>query len=265
MTDALKIYSWNVNSVRSRIEHLLAWLQQKHPDVVLLQEIKIQTEAFPAEPFEDLGYNVAVYGQKTYNGVAILSKSPLEDIKRGFPGHDETHPQARYLEAVTSGVRVASVYVPNGQEVGSEKFLYKLDFLRDLDAYMETLMALNESTVIGGDYNIAPRDQDTYDPLKFQERILVSPPERQAYWRLLNQAWSDAVDVLSQVQDCPAESLYTWWDYRQGSWEQNKGLRIDHFLVSPQAADRLIGFEIDRDQRALPRPSDHAPLGIFIK
>lgn len=259
----MKIYTWNVNSVRTRLEHVIQWLKETEPDVVLLQEIKVQTEAFPSLFLEDLGYNIAVYGQKSYNGVAILSKYPLEDVKKAFPGQ-ENPDQARYLEAVTNGVRVASLYVPNGQEVGCEKFDYKLTFMKDLEAYMHTLLSFNEKTVIAGDYNIAPHDADVYDPKKFKNRILASPQERQAFWRLTNQGWVDAIQVYGTAHNIPPEELYTWWDYRQGSWEQNRGIRIDHLLLSPQAADCLETIEVCRDIRALPRPSDHAPVGVSL-
>ncbi len=259
----MKIFTWNVNSVRTRLEQLIAWLQEAQPDVVLLQEIKVQTEAFPALFLEDLGYNIAVFGQKSYNGVAILSKSPLEDVKMGFPGQEDLG-QARYIEAVTQGVRVASVYVPNGQEVGSEKYAYKLQFLKDFEAYTASLLAFNEKIVVAGDYNIAPHDSDVYDPEKFKNRILASPQERQAFWRLTNQGWVDAASVYGKAQGISPEELYTWWDYRQGSWEQNRGLRIDHLLLSPQAADVLETVEVARDVRALQRPSDHAPVGVHL-
>jgi exodeoxyribonuclease-3 len=258
----MKIYTWNVNSVRTRLEQLIHWLEKAAPEVVLLQEIKVQENSFPSLYLEDLGYNIAVFGQKSYNGVAILSKYPLEDIRKGFPDQDD--PQARYLEAVTNGVRVASLYVPNGQEVGCEKYAYKLRFMKELDQHLKYLLTLNEKAVIGGDYNIAPSDSDVYDPKKFSSRILASPKERQTFRCLTNQGWIDAAFVFSQAERIAPEDLYTWWDYRQGSWEQNKGLRIDHLLLSPQAADQMTFVEVCRDMRALPRPSDHAPVGVHL-
>jgi len=257
------IASWNINSIRTRLDQLISWLQKVSPDVVLLQETKVLDEAFPREFIEDSGYNIAIHGQKSYNGVAILSKYPLEDVQVGFSGQEDPA-QARYLEAVTNQVRVASIYVPNGQEVGHDKYLYKLRFLDNLYHHTNTLLTLNEKIILGGDYNIAPFDQDVYDVKKFQDRILASPVERQALRKLTNAGWIDAAAAYQKAHDLNPETFYTWWDYRQGSWEQNRGLRIDHFLVSPQAADCIDKVGVDAETRGNTRPSDHAPVLLTL-
>ena len=255
----MKIATWNVNSIRTRLAHVCAWLGETQPDVVLFQEIKTTQETFPFEALEDLGYNLAVYGQKSYNGVAIASKFPLEDIQRGLPNRPE-EAQARYLEVVTGGIRVASVYVPNGQTVGSEKFAYKLSFMESLTHHMAQVLTYEEAVLIGGDYNITRDDQDVYDPVGWREEILCSTRERQALRRLLHLGYGDA---LRQVAG-EGGKTYTWWDYRKDSFTQNRGLRIDHILASPQAMDRLKEAGVDVQVRGLARPSDHAPVWVTL-
>jgi len=266
MTTSLKVATWNVNSVKVRVPHLVQWIEKAQPDVLLLQEIKCVDDAFPIEAFDHLGYNIETWGQKTYNGVAILSKYPIEDITRGLPGNEED-PQARYIEAFTGGVRVASVYVPNGQEVGSEKFAYKCSFLNHLQAHMEKLLHFDEPIIIGGDYNIAPYPTDGHNPETFlKDRILCSLQEREKLRSIVNLGYIDAFrlqhpDHLSNNQKC-----FSWWDYRAGSWESNKGYRIDHLLISPQAADLMQDAGIDDTPRGWPKPSDHAPVwGAFAQ
>ena len=244
----MKIATWNVNSIRTRLEHICAWTKETQPDVILFQEIKTTEEFFPFEDIENQGYNLVVFGQKSYNGVAIASKFPLEDISRGLPLCPED-PQARYIEAVTGGIRVASVYVPNGQTVGCEKFHYKLTFMEGLRAHMAHLLTQDEPVVVGGDYNITRDDQDVYDPESWREKILCSSQERMALRKLLHLGY---VDLLRQ--DAPEEKNFTWWDYRQDSFTQNRGLRIDHILGSPQVIDRLQSTGVDRYTRALDRP-----------
>ena len=263
----MKIVTWNVNSIRARIEHLLQFLQDTGPDIVLLQETKTQDASFPFEPIEDLGYNIAHYGQKSYNGVAILSKHPLEDITRGLPGilpgglpGGAREDEARYLEAVVGDTRVISVYVPNGQAVGSEKYAYKLAFFKRLESHLAGLLKHKEKLVMGGDFNVAPTDNDVYNPVAWQGAILVSPEERAHFQALMDLGLSDAW-ILKHGQ----EKGYTWWDYRMGSFQRDHGLRIDHFLVSPQGATHLKGMGIHRDIRALERPSDHAPVWCEIE
>jgi exodeoxyribonuclease-3 len=249
----MKIVTWNVNSVRARLENITDWLRTNHPDVVLLQETKCQNHDFPLETIEDCGYNVAVHGQKSYNGVAILSKYRIEDVLNGLPPFRDDD-QARYIEGVTNGVRVASVYVPNGNTVGSEKYHYKLKFLDHLHDHLKATLLYEEAFIIGGDYNIAPTDDDVNDPAGWHEKILCSTPERKSLRAILNLGYSDAIRIYHQ-----GKGPYTWWDYRSGSWQKDDGLRIDLLLLSPQAVDRLAGAGVDRDPRGLEKASDHAP------
>lgn len=254
----MKIATWNVNSVKSRLEHLLGWLKEDAPDIVLLQELKCVEEAFPAMEIGDLGYNLAIHGQKTYNGVAILSKFPLDDVRKGLPG-DDSDEQARYIEAVASfkggAVRVASVYVPNGQEVGSDKFAYKMKFYDRMRAHLASLMQLNEITIVGGDYNVAPEAIDVHNPKAWERSILFTAEERAKLHALFHLGFYDAFRTLH-----PEKKQYSWWDYRAGAYEKNDGLRIDHLLASPQAMDRLESCEVVEKLRTLEKPSDHAPV-----
>ncbi|GAO97679.1 exodeoxyribonuclease III [Caedimonas varicaedens] len=251
-----KIATWNVNSIRVRLPHVLKWVAEAKPHILLLQEIKCEDHTFPREAFEDLGYNIALAGQKTYNGVAILSREPLEDILIGLPNNDEDT-QARYIEAVCGKFRVASVYVPNGMEVGSDKYAYKLAFFRHLNAHLEQRLKWGESFIVAGDYNVAPYEIDGYNPVAFrQERILCSQKEREALRQILYSGYTDALRALHPLQ----EHLYTWWDYRAGSWQANQGFRIDHLLLTPQAADLLIQSEVDVLPRSAEKASDHAPV-----
>jgi exodeoxyribonuclease-3 len=254
----MKIATWNVNSIRARLEPALAWLKQTAPDVVCLQEIKCQDEQFPREPFESLGYNCAVHGQKSYNGVAILSKYPLEDITPRLPG-GEGDDHSRYLEAVVSGakgvVRVASIYAPNGNPVESPKFDYKLAWLERLNRHAAKLLAAEEPVVLMGDYNIIPQDKDAHNPKAWLKDALFQPQSKAALRRIENLGYSDAFRTLH-----PESGHYTFWDFF-GSWERDNGIRIDHILLSPQAADRLTACEIDRHVRGdSEKPSDHVPI-----
>ncbi|OJW53951.1 MAG: exodeoxyribonuclease III [Alphaproteobacteria bacterium 41-28] len=246
--------AWNINSIRTRLPLLLSWLKERTPDIVLLQETKVIDDQFPSEEIENLGYNIAMYGQKSYNGVAILSKFPIEDVTQGIPGFEDD--QARYLEAVIKGMRVASVYVPNGMAVGSDKYAYKLDFLKHLYLHTQTLLTYDEAFVMGGDFNIAPSDLDVYDPEEWHEKILCSTAEREAFRSLLYLGLTDALRALHPNE----KELYTWWDYQRGSWQNNFGLRIDHFLLSPQAADLLKEVSVDKQMRDVEKASDHAPV-----
>ena len=248
------IATWNINSIRVRLPSVLDWLKETAPDVLLLQELKATEEQFPQEAFEDLNYNVALYGQKTYNGLAILSKSPIEDITRGIPGFEDD--QARYIEAVVKGVRIACVYVPNGMAVGSDKYGYKLNFLNHLYEHVRTLLTYDEPLIIGGDFNITPTDQDVYDPEKWHEEILCSTPERERFRSLLYLGLTDGLRALHEQE----KDLYTWWDYRAGAWQNNFGLRIDHMLLSAQAADHLKDAFVDKHVRDSEKASDHAPV-----
>ena len=255
-----KIVSWNVNSVRARLPSALKWIAQARPDILLLQELKCEESAFPREAFEDLGYNIAIAGQKTYNGVAILSREPLEDIIIGLPDNEEDT-QARYIEAVTGKFRVASVYVPNGMEVGCEKYTYKLIFFAHLKNHLKQRLAWEEAFIVGGDYNVAPFDNDIHNPGVFhQDRILVSPLECDALRQILYSGYTDAIRAL-HPEKC---DIFTWWDYRARGWEENRGYRIDHLLLSPLAADLLSQSGVDTLPRGDDKASDHAPVwGIF--
>lgn len=257
----MRLATWNVNSINARLETVLGWFEEAMPDVAVLQEIKCIDEKFPAEAFERLGYNVAVHGQKTYNGVAMLSKTPLEDIRRGLPG-DDGDEQARYIEAVISGprpVRMAGIYLPNGNPVGTEKFAYKLAWMDRLRRHAAELLKYEEPLVIAGDYNVIPRPEDADKPEGWLGDALFQPESRAAYRALQNLGLTDA---FMQMDGSPGE--YTFWDYQAGAWPRNHGIRIDHALLSPQAADRLTGFEIHRDVRGRDKPSDHVPVVVEL-
>lgn len=255
----ITIATWNINSIKVRLGHVVKWLSTFKPDVVLLQELKSVAEAFPRQEIEDLGYNIALKGQKTYNGVAILSKFPLEDVTDVLP-RDNTDEQARYIEAVTKGVRVASVYVPNGMEVGSSKYAYKLKFYDRLYEHTKHLLSFDEAFVIGGDYNVAPHPIDAYKPTG-DDRILCSPAERSKFYQIQHLGLTNAVRDMNPQKP----HLYSWWDYRKGSWEQNHGYLIDHLLLSPQAADRLDDCGIDIEPRGWEKPSDHTPVWCALQ
>lgn len=257
----MRLATWNVNSVNARLETVLRWFETAQPDVACLQEIKCVDEKFPAEAFERLGYNVAVHGQKTYNGVALLSKQPLEDVRRGLPG-DETDEQARYIEAVVSGpepVRVASIYLPNGNPVATEKFGYKLAWMARLHRHAQDLLALEERFALMGDYNVIPEPRDAEFPKNWEGDALFQPQSRAAFRALKNLGLTEAF-----LEADGAPGAYTFWDYQAGAWQWNNGIRIDHALLSPQAADRLTGVSIHRDVRSWEKPSDHVPLVIEL-
>lgn len=254
----MKIASWNVNSAKAHLSSILDWIHTAAPDVLCLQEIKSVTEAFPADAFAELGYNAAVLGQKTYNGVAILSKHPLEEVRKGLPGMEED-PQARYIEALVDGpkgvVRLASIYAPNGNPVDTEKFPYKLDWMAKLKAHAAHLMHFEEPLVLTGDYNIIPEEKDCFDPAVWRQDALFRPESRAALRRMLNLGFTDAFRVKNQ-----AAGQYSFWDYQAGAWRKNNGIRIDLMLLSPQALDKLGTVGIDRDVRGAERPSDHVPV-----
>lgn len=257
----MRIATWNVNSVNARLETVLRWFEEAQPDVACLQEIKCVDEKFPAEAFERLGYNVAVHGQKTYNGVALLSKHPLEDVRRGLPG-DDSDEQARYIEAVVSGpepVRVASIYLPNGNPVPTEKFAYKLAWMQRLEAHARELLGWEERFALMGDYNVIPEARDAEHPKNWVDDALFQPQSREAFRRLKNLG---LVEAYLQADGAPG--AYTFWDYQAGAWQRNNGIRIDHALLSPQAADRLTGVSIHRDVRGWDKPSDHVPLVVEL-
>lgn len=257
----MRIATWNVNSVNARLETVLAWFTEAQPDVACLQEIKCVTEKFPREAFERLGYNVAAHGQKAYNGVALLSKFPLEDVRRDLPGAAEEEP-ARYLEAVIASprpVRVASIYLPNGNPVGTDKYAYKLDWMRRLQNHAEDLLRLEEALVLAGDYNVIPEPEDCDDPKSWVDDALFQPESRAAFRAL---KWRGLTDAHLEVGSDP--HAYTFWDYQAGAWQRNHGIRIDHALLSPHAAERLEASEVHRAARAMEKPSDHVPLVITL-
>jgi exodeoxyribonuclease-3 len=250
----VKIATWNVNSVRPRLPILLDWLGEVAPDVVLLQEIKATDETFPRLEIEDRGYNVAIAGQKTYNGVAVLSKAPIEVDLTALPGNPEDD-QARYIEAFTGGVRAASVYLPNGNPTDGPKYPYKLAWMERLHAHVRTLLAGEDAFVLGGDYNVCPDDGDVYDPEGWRDDALCRPESRQRFRALVYEGFTDAFRAFH-----PEPHLYSFWDYQAGRWQKDQGLRIDHLLLSPQAADRLADSDIDRGPRSKEKPSDHTPV-----
>jgi exodeoxyribonuclease-3 len=257
----MRIATWNVNSINARLETVLAWFKAAQPDVACLQEIKCVDEKFPTEAFDSLGYNVAVHGQKSYNGVAMLSKYPLEDVRRGLPdGEGDEH--ARYIEAVIGAptpVRVAGLYLPNGNPLGTEKFAYKLAWMKRLHHHAADLLTLEEPLVLCGDYNVIPADADCDNPASWAGDALAQPESRAAFQSL---KWLGFTDAHAAAGADPHG--YTFWDYQAGAWQRNHGIRIDHALLSPQAADRLTASEIHRDVRAMEKPSDHVPLMVTL-
>jgi len=254
----MKLVTWNVNSIRARHDRVLAWLQANEPDVVCLQELKAQDEHFPVDDYRRLGYEAAVFGQRTYNGVAILSRSPLDRVERGLgDGVDDL--QARLIAADTGGLRVISVYVPNGEAVSSEKFVYKLEWLARLKRYVAAQLAAGMPLLLCGDFNVAPEPIDVHDPVRWQGHVLFSRPERAAFAELIDVGLVDVVRALH-----PEQSLFTWWDYRQLSFPRNHGLRIDHVLAPPAVRARILGAQVDREARKGKQPSDHAPVMIDV-
>jgi exodeoxyribonuclease-3 len=258
----MRIATWNVNSVRQRLESLQAWLAERAPDIVCLQEIKCVDEAFPREVFEALGYNVAVHGQKTFNGVALLSKLPFEEVAPGLIG-DKSDVQARFLEAIVSTktgvIRVACLYLPNGNPAPGEKYDYKLKWMDRLTAFARERLKLEEPFVLAGDYNVIPTEADARRPQAWVKDALFLPQTREKFRGLINLGFTDALRATSDD-----DGLYTFWDYQAGSWQKDDGIRIDHLLLSPQAVDRLTAAGIDKHLRSWDKPSDHAPVWIDL-
>ncbi|MCR9122522.1 MAG: exodeoxyribonuclease III [Phyllobacteriaceae bacterium] len=254
----MKIATWNINGVKARIDTVLSWLEQSKPDIACLQEIKSVDENFPREAFEALGYNVETHGQKGFNGVAIFSRLPFDEVNRGLPG-DDGDEQARFIEGVFStdeGVlRVVSLYLPNGNPVDSEKFPYKLGWMERLDAWARDRLALEEPLVLAGDYNVIPMPEDCHDPDVWEGDALYRPESRGAFRRLANAGFTDA---LRSVSDAP--ETYTFWDYQAGAWQKNNGIRIDHLMLSPEAANRLEAVDVEKHVRGWEKPSDHVPV-----
>jgi len=250
----MRIATWNVNSVIARCDHLLGWLSKEHPDVACLQETKCIDERFPTGEIENLGYHVALFGQATYNGVAILSRSVIEVIRRGLPG-DAEDAQKRLLDVRTADIRVINVYVPNGAQVGSDKYAFKLDWFAKLRKYLDEHCSPDEPLVLCGDFNVAPEPRDVHDPRLWEGRILFSEPERAALAHVKD--WG-LVDLFRMHHAEPG--LFTWWDYRAGGFRRNQGLRIDHLFGTHTMASRCVAVDIERTVRAQAKPSDHAPV-----
>ena len=257
----MKIVTFNINGIKARINALTVWLSEANPDIVLLQEIKSVDENFPREHFEDMGYQVETHGQKSFNGVAILSKFPLEDIKRGLPG-DDADEQARWIEATVmcnTAIRVCGLYLPNGNPAPGPKYDYKLNWMKRLKQRAQELIASEEPALMAGDFNIIAQPEDAADPKKWQDDALYLPKSRAAFWEILNLGFTEA---FRAVQQGPGH--YSFWDYQAGSWQRNNGIRIDHFLLTPQCADLLVDCKIDLHIRGREKPSDHVPVWISL-
>ena len=254
----MRIATWNVNSIRQRLDHLLTWLGERQPDIVCLQEIKCLDEAFPREPIEALGYNVVTHGQKTFNGVALLSRLPFDETTPRLAG-DTADEHARFLEGVVSlkaGVlRVACLYLPNGNPPATEKYTYKINWMDRLLRYTRERLATEEPLVLAGDFNVIPSPADVHDPASWIDDALFLPRTRERFQTLLNLGLTDAVRAVTG-----SGGQYTFWDYQAGAWQKNNGIRIDHLLLSPQASDRLVRVGIDRHVRGWEKPSDHVPV-----
>lgn len=255
----MRIATWNVNSVKARMTNVLEWLQAAQPDVLLLQEIKCETDTFPALEFQGMGYQCYVKGQKSYNGVAILSRTPATDILDHLPDNSEDT-QARYLEATINGIRLATIYLPNGNPIDSEKFPYKLRWMARLKKHAQKLLATEEPIILGGDFNVIPTDIDVWNPKAWENDALFRPESRAAFREILHLGYTEAFRTLHPDQ----AHAYSFWDYQAGAWPQDHGIRIDHFLLSPEAADRMTACSIDRAPRGKEKASDHTPVVLEI-
>jgi len=249
----VRLATWNINSLKIRLPHVLWWLGEHRPDVLCLQEVKLEDTAFPRDEIEAAGYHGIAFGQRTYNGVAILSRHAMSDIAFGMPNFPDE--QRRVIAATIEGVRIASAYVPNGQSIDSDKYRYKLEWLAASREWMREELARHPRLVFAGDFNIAPEDRDVHDPLLWQGQVLVSEPERRAFRDWLALGMQDSFRLFEQP-----EKSFTWWDYRQLGFQKNRGLRIDHILLSPSLAERCVACRIDRAERKKERPSDHVPV-----
>lgn len=250
----MKIATWNVNSINMRLPHVLDWLQSHKPDALLLQELKCTDDKFPLAEIEAAGYKAAVHGQKSWNGVAILSPHDMTDIRRGLPG-DDSDEQSRYIEATVGGFRIASIYLPNGNPVDTEKYPYKLRWFDRLIAHAQTLLAAEMPTVLAGDYNIIPEARDCHDPAVWADDALFRLDSRRKFRALSHLGFTDAFRAVNDDAE-----QYTFWDYQAGAWPRNHGIRIDHLMLCPRAADRLKDCRIDREPRAAEKASDHTPI-----
>ncbi|MFV0645563.1 MAG: exodeoxyribonuclease III [Sphingomonadaceae bacterium] len=256
----MRIASFNINGIKARLPRLLEWLEETRPDVACLQEVKSQDAGFPADEFEKIGYHAIWHGQKSFNGVAILARGVRpEETQRGLPG-DPDDEQARYLEADINGVRVASIYLPNGNPQPGPKFDYKLAWMKRLRSHMQNVWAEEVPAAFVGDYNVIPTDRDVWAPKAMEDDALMQPESRNAYFRLLDDGWADALATCY-----PQGGIWTYWDYQAGAWPRDHGFRIDHMLLSPELADRMESAGVDRDARGKEKASDHAPVWVAIR
>lgn len=257
MQNTYSIVTWNVNSIKARLNNVLEFLNNEKPDIVLLQELKCVDENFPKMEIEDLGYNIATHGQKTYNGVAVLSKFPIDEYFTKLPNFEDE--QARYIEAVITvenkAIRVASVYVPNGNQVGSEKFQYKMNFYAAMQNHFDNIKKFDEEIIIGGDFNCALEDIDVYDPKSLSGTICFHIDEKRNLRKIINNSYTDIYRNFN-----PNKQQFTWWDYRAGAWNYNKGMRIDYIFTNPLATDKAINSEVLSSYRGQEKASDHAPV-----
>lgn len=252
----MRIASWNVNSIKARKEHVIKYLQDTDLDVLMVQELKGME--FPAEDFKAIGYETAAVPQKAYNGVAVFSKTPITVILDHLPG-DESDEQARYIEFETNGIRLIDIYLPNGNPLGTEKFTYKIAWMKRLHARLAELRDNNIAFAIGGDFNVIPEDEDCYDPNAWKDDALKQPESIAAFRALINLGLTEAFRIYNK-----SAGQYSFWDYQAGAWQKDNGIRIDHFLLSPEIADRIQNCEIDKTPRGWERPSDHTPIIIEI-
>ena len=250
----VKVATWNVNSIKARLGHVLAWLETAKPDILCLQEIKCQAADFPTLEITAAGYHVEILGQRAYNGVAIVSREKPRDVLCGLPG-DGGDEHARYLEATVAGLRIAAIYLPNGNPVGTDKYEYKLAWMARLETQARALLETERPCVLAGDFNVAPTDDDVYDPVAWQGDALCRPETRAQFRRLLHMGYVDAFRIFHAEPH-----RYSFWDYQAGRWLRDEGLRIDHLLLSPQAADRVVIADIDREPRGRDKASDHTPV-----
>ena len=255
----MRIASWNVNSAKARQDHILDYLKAGSADVLLIQETKTQDVNFPVDLYQDAGWNVVFHGQKSYNGVAIAARQPLTDVMSGLPGDAEDE-QARYMEATIDGVRVATIYLPNGNPAPGPKFDYKLAWMERLNRRAEELLRDEISVVLAGDFNVIPQDIDCYDPPGWEGDALTRAESRAAFNRLSLLGYTDALRACH-----PGQVLYSYWDYQAGAWQKDNGVRIDHLMLSPEAADRLVAAEVDKRPRGLETPSDHTPVCVDLR
>lgn len=259
----MKIVTWNINGIKARIENLKSWLKESEPDIACLQEIKSVDENFPREEIEALGYHVETHGQKGFNGVALISKTSPIEVNRGLPG-DDTDEQSRFIEGVYSTdkgvIRVVSLYLPNGNPVETEKYPYKLNWMARLEAFAKERMAFEEPLVLAGDYNIIPEPHDCKNPKDWEGDAAFRPESHAAYRKFVNLGFTDA---LRNVND--EEKAYTFWDYQAGAWQKNNGIRIDHLMLSPEAANMLSSVEVEKHVRAWEKPSDHVPVAAYLE